>query len=99
MADLSLNLEIKGIGSTNMSMDDAKKLYNELRVLFEEKVKYVPSGGWHWQYPWWSYNTNFNPYGIYGSYSSGQHPPTKGIQRRGFTGSDTSSMSAYNISV
>ena len=56
MADLSLNLEIKGIGSTQMSMDDAKKLYNELRVLFEEKVKYVPSGGWMWNYPWWGYS-------------------------------------------
>ncbi len=97
MADLSLNLEIKGIGSTNMSMDDAKKLYNELRVLFEEKVKYVPSGGWHWQYPWWGYSYYHNA--IYGTSSGGNTSHLKGTSSRGLSVGDTGSMSAYNISV
>lgn len=55
MSELSLNLEIKGIGSTTMSMADAKKLYLELKELFDVKVKYVPTRGWEWSYPWWGY--------------------------------------------
>lgn len=97
MADLSLNLDIKGIGTTKMSMDDAKKLYGELKVLFEEKVKYVPSGGWHWAYPWWGYAYNQN--GIYGTSYATNTSHLKGTSQRGLSGSDTSGESAYNISI
>ena len=90
MSELSLNLEIKGIGSTTMSMADAKKLYSELKGLFEEKVKYVPTRGWEWSYPWWGY-VHYNSYGTYNDTKI-----TSGGGGR-FTGN--TGVSSYNISV
>lgn len=91
MPELSLNLEIKGIGSTTMSMEDAKKLYNELRVLFEEKVKYVPNGGWLWNYPWWGYS--------YTDAYSNQRAFTKGIGNTSSGPTTGNVPSSYSVSI
>lgn len=79
MADLSLNLEIKGIGNTTMSMADAKKLYSELKVLFEEKVAYVPTYGWRWNYPWWGTMSNPHHDVWYSTDTKTARQPRKGI--------------------
>ena len=62
MADISVNLKIEGIGSTTLSLEQAKKLHDELGVLFSEKVRYIP------YYQRWDWN--YNPY-YWGTYSNG----------------------------
>lgn len=93
MADLSLNLEIKGIGNTTISMADAKKLYSELKVLFEEKVTYVPTYGWRWNYPWWN---NIGWYeSQYGAYKSTKS--SGGVEK--YAGDTGVSPSSYSVSI
>lgn len=92
MADISVNLKIEGIGSTTLSLEQAKKLHDELGVLFSAKVRYVPYyQHWDWNYPW---------FGIYSS-GGGQYD-TKDVnttRARRSGNLSTGTMSNYQITV
>jgi len=92
MADISVNLKIEGIGSTTLSLEQAKKLHDELGVLFSAKVRYVPYyNTWNWNYPW------------FGTYSSGGGQySTKDVnttRERRSGNLSTGTMSNYQITV
>ena len=89
---ISVNINIKGIGSTTLSMDDAKKLHAELDKLFAKKVEYY-LGQWRWKdpYPYWDYWRQ----GIYGTWCSSD--TTKGINDS--SGGGGSQPTGYNISI
>ena len=48
--EISVVIDIKGIGETKLSMLDAKKLYDSLNDLFKEKVVYSDNFWWYRPY-------------------------------------------------
>lgn len=56
--EISVVIDIKGIGETKLSMQDAKKLYDSLNDLFSEKVVYRNN--------YWWYKPYINPYRTWG---------------------------------
>ena len=94
MADISINLKIEGIGSTTLSMDQAKRLHDELHALFSEKVRYVPYyNTWNWNYPW------FGTYSSGGGQYSTKDVNTTRERRTGNISNGTGAISNYQITV
>jgi hypothetical protein len=79
--EISVVIDIKGIGETKLSMQDAKKLYDSLNDLFAENVVYRDN--------WWWYRPYINPYGT-GSGGGNPYPQIT-------WGSETSSIYSINI--
>ena len=52
--EISVVIDIKGLGETKLSMQDAKKLYDQLSDLFKEKVVYQDN--------WWYWKPYIQPY-------------------------------------